>query len=167
MGRHLLGARAAGAATQRGFTLIETMVAMAIGVVVLLANIALINTAHKNLAHAKSITAATDLATSKLADFRAMTIPQITAASPTDLGGGAHSGNDSVTVDGLLYERSWVVSSIDLNPAAPPAADLVGDLVKIRVDVAWISKHVPVAWTPENNGRHHVLISTLTTGAAP
>ena len=59
---------------ERGFTLIETMIAMSIAIVVLLANIYLFNTAQKNFTLAKSVTEATNLATSRIADFRTRVI---------------------------------------------------------------------------------------------
>lgn len=61
-------------AAERGFTLIETMIAMSIAIIVLLANIYLFNTSQKNFALAKSITEATNLATSRIADFRPQVI---------------------------------------------------------------------------------------------
>ena len=44
---------------------------------------------------------------------------------------------ESATVDDVPLTLAWDVSYIDLDPANPPVADLVGDLVKIKVDVAW------------------------------
>ena len=64
---------------EQGFTLIETMIAMSIAIVVLLANIYLFNTAQRDFALAKSVTEATNLATNRIADFRAMSISR-----PTD-----------------------------------------------------------------------------------
>ena len=71
------------------------MVALSISIIVLLANIYLINTAHKNLARARSITAATNLATSRIADFRARVMdapPCFTAATTTANAGLVNSG---------------------------------------------------------------------------
>ena len=74
----MTSARGPSQAAEQGFTLVEVMIALSISIVVLLANIYLLNTAHKDLARARSITAATNLATSKIADFRA----QVMDASP-------------------------------------------------------------------------------------
>jgi prepilin-type N-terminal cleavage/methylation domain-containing protein len=159
-------------AAQRGFTFIEVMIALSISVVVLLANIYLFNTAHRDLALARSITEATNLATSKIADFRAMTIAQINAASPTVSGGanplGIRQGSDTLCPDcpdsacsssdcspaAIRYTRTWVVSAIDLELANPPVADLVGDLVKAKIDVTWTLR----------SKDHRVSIATFTTG---
>lgn len=143
-------------AAERGFTLIETMIAMSIAIVVLLANIYLFNTAQKDFALAKSVTEATNLATNKIADFRTMTIAQIDAAAPTNTGGPLYvrQGSDEVTVEGVRFTRTWVVSAIDLQHATPPVADLVGDLVKITIDVAWMSA----------GKDHQVKMATFTVG---
>lgn len=72
VGWRILSFRGAAPGTsERGFTLVETMVAMSISMVVLLANIYLLNTAHKDFAQARAVTAATNLATGKIADLRA------------------------------------------------------------------------------------------------
>ena len=159
MGRRIVSSAGAPAPTaEQGFTLIEVMIALAISIAVLFANIYLFNTAHKDLALARSVTSATNLATSRIADFRAMTIAQINAASPTVTGGplAVRQGADVTTLDGVQFTRTWVVSAIDLQNATPPVADLVGDLVKIRVDVAWT----------QANRNHNVTLTTFTTGKA-
>jgi type II secretory pathway pseudopilin PulG len=66
------GRGAAGA--QRGFTLIEVMIAMAITITVMLANLYMINTAQKNLAYSRALTDATNLATNKIAEFKARVV---------------------------------------------------------------------------------------------
>lgn len=242
-------------AAEPGFTLIEVMIALSLAIVVLLANIYLINTAHKDLARARSITAATNLATGKIADFRARVMdatPCFTAgttiANP-DLVNYTFTGNGSpcttgdinpaypgllnesfcsppsslkpdldslspnpaeeypykvadgpastplckapgvrnprfcnpavnpvgctvvgrteppaadqrqketITSDNVPLTLAWDVSYVDLDPANPPAADLVGDLVKIKVDAAWMVE----------NKEHHVTMATFTTGMA-
>ena len=48
------------------------------------------------------------------------------------------------------------MSYVDLDPANPPAADLVGDLVKIKVDAAWTV----------DAKDHQVTMTTFTTGKA-
>lgn len=161
-------------AAAQGFTFIEVMIALSISVVVLLANIYLFNTAHRDLALARSITEATNLATSKIADFRAMTIVQINAAAPTVAGGanplGVRQGSDTLCPEcpgfdcsggdcspaAIRFTRTWIVSSIDLQNASPPVADLVGDLVKVKIDITWMLR----------NKDHHVTLSSFTTGKA-
>jgi prepilin-type N-terminal cleavage/methylation domain-containing protein len=161
-------------AAERGFTLIEIMAAMAISIVALLANIYLINTANRDLALARSLTDATNLATTRIADFRAMTIADINATATPD--GGANPlnvrrGSDTQCPDcpdancshadcspsATRFNRSWIVSAIDLEHATPPVADLVGDLVKIDVAVDWTLRNKP----------HHVALTSFTTGKAP
>ena len=162
-------------AAERGFTFIEVMIAMAVSIVVLLANIYLFNTAHKNLALARSITNATNLATGRIADFRAMTIADITAAAPTVHASpnplGIREGTDTQCPDcpgsdcsssdcsseATRYTRTWIVSAVDLENASPPVPDLVGDLVKITITVTW---------TLANKG-HQVTLSTFTAGKVP
>jgi len=158
-----------------GFTLVEIVIAMAISIVVLLANSYLINIASRDLAVARSLTDATNLATARIADFRAMTIADINTSSPTVQGGAnplnSRQGSDTKCPDcpdsdcihpdcapaATRFTRTWTVSSIDLEHATPPVADLVGDLVKI--DIA-------VDWTLRNN-RHHITMTSLTTGKSP
>ena len=246
LGRRMVSSASAPAqAAERGFTLIEVMIALAISIAVLFANIYLFNTAHKELARARSITAATNLATSKIADFRArvMDAPPCFSANTTtadpSLVNYAFAGNGSpcttgdinpdypgllnedfcsppssrdpdyplkaaagpsgiplceapgavnprfcnpaanpaactvtgrteppaadqrqretTTVDGVQLTLAWDVSYVDLDPANPPAADLVGDLVKLKVDASWMLE----------GKDHHVTMATFTTGKAP
>ncbi len=152
---------------------------MSIAIVVLLANIYLFNTAHKDLARARSITEATNLATSKIADFRADDhfddrSTDVTVHAGRRPGYHRHPGRASSVASSADRRRqapapcgpaelrfcirrirgdcrrttaaaisgrrrpakSYLREFSDLNP--PPVADLVGDLVKIKVDVAWI-----------------------------
>jgi prepilin-type N-terminal cleavage/methylation domain-containing protein len=157
---------------EQGFTFIEVMVAMSISIVVLLANIYLFNTAHKNLALARSITNATNLATGRIADFRAMTIAAINTQAPTvqsppnPLGvrqgtntqcpdcPAADCSSSACSPEAIRYTVTWIVSAVDLENATPPVADLVGDLVKIKITVAWTLA----------NKDHQVTLSTFTTG---
>jgi prepilin-type N-terminal cleavage/methylation domain-containing protein len=159
VGRRILS-RGSGtpAAAAPGFTLIETMIAMAISIVVLLANLFLFTTAQKNLATSRALTDATNLATGKIAEFRTMTIAQINASAPTAQAApnplNARQGSDTVSSGGTTFSRTWLVSAIDLEHASPPVADMVGDLVKIRLDVTWTAA----------NKDHHVTMTTFTTG---
>ena len=256
MDRRIAGSAGASApAAEQGFTLVEVMIALAISIAVLFANIYLFNTAHKELARARSITAATNLATSKIADFRARVMdappcfsantttadaslvnygftgngspcttgdinpnypgllnesfcsppsslkPDLDALSPdpakeypfkaaagpagtplckapgvvnprfcnpaldpvgctvigrTEPPAADQRQQEQTTVDGVQLALAWDVSYVDLDPANPPAADLVGDLVKIKVDAAWMV----------DNKDHHVTMTTFTTGKA-
>lgn len=157
MGRRVLKAgRGLPADGARGFTLVESIIAMAIGIIVLLANLFLFSTAQKNLAAARVLTEATNLATTTIAGFRSMTIAEIEAAAPTlDPGPNplaVRRGSDTVTVAGTPFARAWIVSRVDLEHDG--VADLAGDLVRIRVEVGWTAA-----------GRaHQVTMTTFATG---
>ena len=160
MGRRLLTGRSRSPrGASAGFTLIETLTAMAITIVVMLANLFLFSTASKNLAAARVLTEATNLATGSLSNFRAMTIAQIEAAAPsvdpTPNPLDVRRGTDTVTAGGVPFTRTWVVSRVDLE--GDGIADMVGDLLSIKVDVAWTRA-----------GRdHRVSMTTFTTGESP
>lgn len=140
MGRRLLRSGGAPRAAEQGFTLIEVMAAMAITITVMLANLSLFNTARTNLSRGRAITLATNLATSKISDFKAMTIAQIT------------TGSDIPTADGIQFYRSWVVSNVDLQNDGTP--DMVGDVVKVTLNVGWVLA----------NKSHHVTMATFLAG---
>jgi prepilin-type N-terminal cleavage/methylation domain-containing protein len=139
-----------------GFTFVEVLIAMAITVAVMLANLALFDTAHRNLAYSRALTEATNLATNRIADFKTMAVADIlnaapnVQASPNPL--NVRWGSDTPTVDGVLFTRTWTFSSVDVDHDAAP--DMVGDLVKVKMDVTWTMA-----------GRaHHVSMATFTTG---
>lgn len=180
--RVLTGARARAGAGRRGFTLVEVLTAMLIGVVVLTANLTLFNFAQKDFAFSRSLTDATNLATATLADFKTMTVNQInlTTAVPTaaektadlarkpplGLGGplvvgwheetpghaAAPGKGDCTRIGGRVFCRSWCVSNVDVEPDG--TADMVGDIVKVKLVVDW--------WVGAK--RHTVTLATLTTG---
>lgn len=120
--------------------MIEVLTAMAITIIVMLANIYLFDIARKNLAQSKALTTATNLATNKIAELKAKDITAIA------------SGSETTPPDGIRFTSTWVVSSVDLDHDGTP--DMVGDVVKIRVDVGW---------TLADKG-HHVTMTTFTTG---
>jgi len=162
-------------AAERGFTLVEIMIAMSISIVVLLANSYLINIANRDLAVARSLTDATNLATIKIADFRAMTIADINTSSPTVPGGAnplnIRQGSDTRCPDCpdadcshadcspavTRFTRTWTVSGVDLEHTTPPVADMVGDLVKIDIAVDWTLR----------SKSHHIAMTSFTTGKTP
>lgn len=184
LGRRILGTPGGlSRFAEQGFTLIESMIALSIAIVVLLANIYLFNTSQKDFAMAKSVTEATNLASSKIADFRAMAISRaadstdINRSSPCVSGGplNVRRGGEQLCTgcavcsdqticasdaclppDFKSFITTWTVSDIDLQQTNPPVADLVGDLVKIKVDVFWMAA----------NKRHQVTMTTFTTGKA-
>lgn len=143
MGRRELNAGGSWEAAQRGFTMIEVMTAMVITITVMLANIYLFNMAQQNFAQSRAMSAATNLATGKIADFKAMAVAQIKAAPP-------ESG--PTPLDGILFTRTWVVTDVDIDHNGTP--EMVGDVVKIKVDVRWTLA----------NKQHHVAMATFTTG---
>lgn len=120
--------------------MIEVMAAMAITIIVMLANIYLFDIARKNLAQSKALTTATNLATSKIAELKAEEITAITSGSVTTPPGGTR------------FTSTWVVSNVDLDHDGTP--EMVGDVVKIRVDVGWTLA----------DKDHHVTMTTFTTG---
>jgi prepilin-type N-terminal cleavage/methylation domain-containing protein len=134
---------AASGPAERGFTLVEVIVAMSITIVALLANLYLFSTAQKNLAESRALTNATNLASGKIAELRGKTIADIKAEAPKSA---------SATRDGVDFALSWVVSDVDLDHNGAP--EMVGDVVKVKVDAAWALA-----------GRgHQVTMSTFTTG---
>jgi prepilin-type N-terminal cleavage/methylation domain-containing protein len=157
-------------AAQRGFTFIEVMIALSISVVVLLANIYLFNTAHRDLALARSITEATNLATGTLAVLKSRTIAQINATTnnvPSGLVVGTHTDDPNSPpaepadpsdlvkrqqIEGTTFSRVWAVSNADIDGNGTP--ELVGDLVKVKIEVTWTLR----------NKVHRVSMTTFTTG---
>ncbi len=158
MGGPVLRRGGAGAAAEGGFTLIEIMVAMAITIVMMLANLYLFSTAQKNLSFARSLTQATNLAGRRIDELKGMSIAQIEAAAPTLRPSPnplqVREGSDVVAAEGMSYTRTWVVSQVDLDHASPPVPDLAGDVVKIRLEVAW----------RQANRDHQVTMTTFATG---
>ena len=177
VGRRILSARGGPSApAAQGFSFIEVLIAMSVSIVVLLANIYLFNTAHKDLALARSITTATNLATSRIADFRAMTIQQIEAAStpvlPPPCPSSANPlhrrrGSDTPTIDGILFTRTWVVSVVDRDHNGTPNNEC-DDIPDMMTDVTVFNSSgvvkvsLEVTWTLSNKD-HHVAIVTLIT----
>ena len=143
MGQRQLSPGGCRATAQQGFTIIEIMTAMVVTITVMLANLYLFNIAHGNLSQSRALTAATNLAAGKVAEFRGMTIAQIKAAAPE---------STPTRLDGIDFTRTWVVTDVDLN--SDGTAEMVGDVVKIRLDVSW----------DQSNKVHHVAIATFTTG---
>lgn len=156
MGRRLLSGSGPARDTERGFTLVEVITAMAITITVMMANLYLFNTAQRNLAFSRSLTNATNLATNRIADFRAMTMAEIDAATPTVLPSpnplNQRRGSDTASVDGLQFNRTWVVSAVDIEHDGIP--DLTGEVVKIKVEVEWTLA----------TKSHRVTMTTFSTG---
>jgi prepilin-type N-terminal cleavage/methylation domain-containing protein len=108
-----------------GFTFIEVMIALSISVVVLLANLYLFNIAHRDLALARSITAATNLATGKIADLRARVINAPLCFDAATTVPNSKWENYGFTGNGSPCTRPGTTGSIspnntgDLNPDYP------------------------------------------------
>lgn len=130
---------------ERGFTLVEVMMSMVITMTVLLAILGMFNSSFRIFAQNKRLTSATNLAYSKTADFKALTIAQIGAQVPK---------NDTRTVGNVQYTRSWTVSNIDIDNPPDGVDDLVGDIVKIDLTVAWV----------HGGQNYNISMSSLTTG---
>jgi len=171
--RHKLSLCGLPATAARGFTLIETMIAMSISIVVLLANLFLFSTAQKNLALSRSVTNATNLATSTFAALKGRSLTQIRATTDNVASGltlGTHRDDPNVppvepaatvdlekrqVLDGTTFSRTWRVSNVDIDGDGAP--ELVGDLVKISLVVTWTLSHKS----------HQVAMATFTTGQSP
>jgi len=129
-----------GAGGERGFTFVEVMVALSISIVVLLANLYLINTAYKDFSLARALVVGTHT------DLDPPTEPP----APDDI-------RKRRKIEGLVYTRTWTVANVDLEQATPPVADMVGNLVKTDIDVAWTL----------GGKDHHVTMATFVTERVP
>jgi len=124
---------------QEGFTLIETAAAMAIMIVVMLANLFLFSTAAKNYAAAKAFTEATDLANAKIGELKARllsTCPCFTAGTETcddglaDFafsGTGSPCGSGDVNPDypGLINASfCWPAATVNASYPVPSGSAL-------------------------------------------
>jgi len=128
---------------ERGFTLVEVMMSMVITMTVLLAILGMFNSSFRIFAQNKRLTAATNLAYGKIADFKTLTLAQIQAQNPK---------NDTRTVGNVQFTRAWTVSNIDID--GDSVDDLVGDIVKIDLTVAWV----------HGGQNYDISMSSLTTG---
>jgi len=137
--RHLTGP----GLDRRGFSLVEVLISMAITLTVTMAILGMFNHAYRLYARSQNLTVATNLATSKLADFRAMTVDVIKAQNPK---------SEARVVNGLQYTLNWSADDVDID--GDSVVDMVGDLVKISLDVSWT--HADRA--------HSVSMATMTTG---
>jgi prepilin-type N-terminal cleavage/methylation domain-containing protein len=128
---------------RRGFSLIEVMVSMAITLTVTMAILGMFSHAYRLYARSQMLTVGTNLAASKLADFRAMTVDAIKAENPK---------SEARVVNGIQYTLDWSVEDVDVD--GDSILDMVGDLVKISLDVSWI----------HGDRDHSVSMATMTTG---
>ena len=126
-----------------GFSLLEVLVAMTITVTVMLAILGMFDQAYRLYARNKRLTVATNLAATKLADFKAMTVGAIVAENPK---------TETIVREGIPYTVNWTVSNVDVD--GDSVDDLVGDLVKISLDVNYAYR----------GGAHRVSMATMTTG---
>lgn len=140
MGRLVLRSGGGRRAAQQGFTLIEVMTAMVITITVMLANLYLFDTARKNLAQSRALTAATNLATNKIAELKAKDIAAIV------------SGTEITPADDIPFTSTWVVSDVDLDHDGNP--EMVDIVVKIKLDVRWTLA----------GKDHHLTLATFATG---
>lgn len=103
---------------KRGFTLVEVFIAMVILGVGVMGFIALQTASIQARAHAQRLTTATEL-TSALLDELMVTDPNVLT-----------NGNDTVSVDGVNFTRSWTVTN----------DDPVSRLNRIQVTTQWTEK---------------------------
>ena len=127
--------------------MIEVLLAMAVTMTVLIAVLGMFNSALRVFADSRNLTTATNLASKKLAEFKSEPLANIV------------TGSDSVdrygmpyVSGGVQYNREWDVSNIDVDGDGND--DLVGDLVKVKLDVNWTAARRD----------HQVTMALLTTG---
>lgn len=126
-----------------GFTLIEALISVGITMTVMLAILGMFTTALKVFDANRELTVGTNLANSKLADFKTMSIGAIKAQNPK---------SDTVESEGVQFSRTWTVADVDVDNDGD--FDMVDDIVKIKLDVDWTYRGRP----------HTVSLTTLTTG---
>jgi hypothetical protein len=147
---------------ERGFTLVEVMMAGLVGVIALTANLAMFNYANRDFAYSRSLTEATNIATLAFADFKTKTIAEInntTNLSASGLRIGTHTETTALlnclpAADhyGIEFCRNWEVSNVDID--SDGTADMIGDLVKIKLTVNWTIGGRP----------HQITMTNMTTG---
>lgn len=128
---------------RKGFSLIEVMISMAIALTVTLAILGMFNHAYRIYAGNRRLTVATNLASRKFTEFKAMTVADIKGQTPK---------SETQVVKGIPYTLDWTADDVDVDGDSTP--DLVGDLVKIRLEVKWTLA----------DGDHRVSMATMTTG---
>ena len=160
--RILIGKSREGRSDERGFTLMEVMVASVIGVIALTANLAMFNYASRDFAYSRSLTEATNIATSQFADFKTKSITEIDNTTNLVASGlkiGTHTG--SVALGNCLppaqhysitFCRNWEVWNVDVD--GDTTADMVGGLVKIKLTVNWTIGNRP----------HQITMTSMSTG---
>jgi Tfp pilus assembly protein PilV len=99
---------------QEGFTFVETLAAMFILTVVLLAIGSLVYSVMRSTTHSKEITVATTLMQDKMEGLRNTSLSSL------------YSGNDTVRMGNIDYLRQWAVAAS-------------GNIRTITVDVNWNS----------------------------
>ena len=106
-------------ASNRGFSLPEVLVAVAVfGITAAgVSSILLLNMASNRIS--KETTAASSVAQSRIEQFR---------SSPT----APTASSDTVTIDGLNYNRTWTVATTD-----PTGAALPFGVYRVTVSVTW------------------------------
>lgn len=128
---------------RKGFSLIEVVIAMGVTLTVTMAILGMFNNAYRLYSRSQKLTVATNLATRKFADFRAMTVDAIKAENPK---------SENRVVSGVQYALDWTANDVDVD--GDSSADLVGDLVKIQLEVKWTL----------SDGDHRISMTTMTTG---
>lgn len=86
---------------KKGFTLMECMIAMVILAIGLLAMAQLQYTVIRGNAYSKQAMIANNLVYSKMEELKKQSLSSLT------------SGNETITVDGITYERAWNVTGTE------------------------------------------------------
>jgi Tfp pilus assembly protein PilV len=168
---------------ERGFTLVEVMMAGLVGVLALTANLVMFNYANRDFAYSRSLTEATNIATNQFSYFKTRTIAEINATVSTattaektaikadrtfitdaQIAGllvGLHRetttlGNCEPPADhyGITFCKNWEVWNVDVDSPADNIADMAGDIIKIRLTVNWTIGNRP----------HQITMTNMTTG---
>ena len=107
-------------ATQKGYNLIELLIAMAMLGTVLLAVISLFFFGRSNVYSGKQMTSAITIANEVLEDLQALTVAQLESSLNFELDGGTPTPLVTNTVNGVSYTNSILRSTDDITADSSP-----------------------------------------------